>query len=464
MGQTALDAFFNPTSIAVVGASPTPGKGGNALIRNIKHGFSGPIYPVNPNHREVESLRCFPTVSHIDNPVDLAILFIPAPRVPAALRDCAAHGVRNAIIESGGFAETGDTGRALQDECRCIGREAGIRIWGPNCMGLVDGRRNLVLSFLSPEIWGDRLTPGDVSLIAQSGMLSAGFLIDLMSHGVMGVSKVCSIGNKVDVDECELLDYLIEDPETAAIALYLEGITRGRMLLDIARHSPKPIVILKGGKSPQGARAALSHTASLAGDHRIVRGALTQAGVVPANGFKQMMDIARALAMVPQGIKAGRTAVLTFTGGAGILSADFLVGHGIDLADLSPDSRRRLERLFPSWMPVANPIDLWPAIEIVGGAEAYRQAVEIVMDDPGVDVLLLHAFAGAFRFTLDLNRLAALSREKEKPIFFYLLGRRDEAMDFQRDAQRLGMPVYREISRTVEAIHAVYSYGRKKEG
>ena len=463
MGQTTLDTFFKPASIAVVGASPTPGKGGNALIRNIKQGFPGPIYPVNPNHREVENLRCFPTVSHIDNPVDLAILFIPAPRVPEALRDCSAHGVRSVIIESGGFAETGDSGRALQNECRSIGQETGIRIWGPNCMGLVDGRRNLALSFLSPEIWGDSLTPGDVSLIVQSGMVSAGFLVDLMSHGVMGVSKVCSIGNKMDVDECELLDYLIGDPETAAIALYLEGITQGRALLDTARHSPKPIVVLKGGTSPQGARAAMSHTGSLAGDDRIVRGALTQAGIVPANGFKQMMDIARALAMVPEGIGDGRIAVLTFTGGAGILSADFLFCHGMDLADLTPDSRRRLEKLFPSWMPVANPIDLWPAIEIVGAAEAYRQAVETVMDDPGVDVLLLHAFAGGSRFSLDLDRLAILSRSKKKPIFFYLLGRQDEAMDFQREAQRLGMPVYREISRAVEAIHAVYAYGRKKQ-
>ncbi len=457
-----MNFFFNPCSIAVVGASPNPVKGGNALIKNLKRGYPGPIYPVNPHYKEIEGLRCFPKVSHIREPVDLAIVFISAPLVPEALRDCAAAGVRGVMIESGGFAETGENGRALQEECRQIGKESGIRLWGPNCMGLVDGRRNFVFSFLSPVIWEDGLTPGEVSLIVQSGMLAGGFLIDLMSHGTMGVSKVCSIGNKVDVDECELLEYLISDPGTAVVALYLEGISRGRAFLEIACRSQKPIIVLKGGRSPRGAKAAMSHTASLSGNDRIVRGALAQAGIIEANDFKQMMDISRALATVPKGIEAGRAAVLTFSGGAGILSADSLSAHGMDLADLSPETCRRLEEFFPPWMPVANPIDLWPAVEILGGAEAYQRAAEVVMEDPGVDVLLLHSFIGGFRLDLDLEILAAISKKKRKPIFFWLLGKQHEAMEFHKRAQSLGMPVFRELSRAVEAIHAVFSYGRQK--
>ena len=252
-----MDFFFDPRSIAVVGATPNRVKGGNALIRNLQRGYRGSIYPVNPNHNKIEGLRCYPKVSHIEEPVDLAIVFVPVPLVPETLQDCAARGVRGVMIQSGGFAETGERGRVIQENCLAIGRETGMRLWGPNCMGYVDGRRNLVFSFLSPEIWEEGLTPGDVSLIVQSGMLSAGFLIDLMSHGTMGVSKVCSIGNRADVDEVDLLDYLANDPETAVVALYLEGIPRGRAFIEVAKRSPKPIAVLKGGKSPRGAKAAV---------------------------------------------------------------------------------------------------------------------------------------------------------------------------------------------------------------
>jgi len=265
MISDAMEFFFNPRSIAVVGASPNPRKVGNALIRNLKRGYRGSVYPVNPNYSEIEGLRCFPRVSEIEEPVDLAIVFVSARLVPEALRDCAAGGARGVMIESGGFAETGERGKALQEECCTIGKETGMRLWGPNCMGLVDARRNFVFSFLAPEIWEEGLTPGNVSLVVQSGMLSGGFLIDLMSHGTMGVSKVCSIGNKVDVDECELLDYLIRDPETAVVALYLEAIPRGRAFLEVARRSHKPIVVLKGGRSLRGARAAMTVTVLCSG-------------------------------------------------------------------------------------------------------------------------------------------------------------------------------------------------------
>ncbi|NIO03171.1 MAG: CoA-binding protein [Proteobacteria bacterium] len=461
MSSRTLDFFFEPRSIAVIGASPNALKGGNALIKNLQRGYSGSIYPVNPKYVEIEGLPCFPKIAHIGAPVDLAIVFVSAHLVPEALRDCAAGGVKGVMIQSGGFAETGKKGRDLQETCRQISAENGMRLWGPNCMGLVDGRRNLVFSFLNPAMWEKGLTPGDVSLIVQSGMLSAGFLIDLMSHGTMGVSKVCSIGNKVDVDECELLEYLVSDMDTAAVALYLEGISKGRAFLDVARRSTRPIVVLKGGKSPRGAQAAMSHTASLSGDDRVVRGALIQAGIVEAKDFKQMMDLSRALAMASEGMRPGGVAVLTFSGGAGILSADFLTNHGMDVAILSGETCRRLEAFFPPWMPVANPIDLWPAAELVGGAEAYRRAVEVVMDDDNVNVLLLHAFAGGFRLDLGLEALASVSKHKGKPIFFWLLGMHDEAMAFQRRAQSLGMPVYRELSRAVEALHAVCCHGTR---
>lgn len=458
-----MDFFFNPRSIAVIGASPNPLRGGNAIIKNLIRGFPGPIYPINPKHKEIEGLTCFPRISEIRKPVDLAIIFIPASLVPETLRDCAAAGVKGVMIESGGFAEIGDEGRILQEECRAIGKEARMRLWGPNCMGLVDARRNYVFSFLAPNLWAEGFPPGTVSIIVQSGMLSGSFIADLVSHGTMGISKVCSIGNKADVDECELLEFLIKDPETAVVALYLEGIPKGRLFLEIVSQSSKPVVVLKGGKSPQGAKAAMSHTASLAGDDRVVQDAFAQAGVIHATDFHQMFDIARALGLVPKGLKAqSRLAVVTFSGSAGIVAADCLHKCAIGLADLSAESCQRLKEFFPSWMPVSNPIDLWPAAEVMG-AVAYHRAVEIVLNDPGVDVLFIETFVGGFRLDLDLDHIARLSREKGKPIFFWIVGTQKSATEFQKQAQGLGMPVYREISRAVEAIHAVYAHGMRRE-
>ena len=209
--------------------------------------------------------------------------------------------------------------------------ESGMRIWGPNCMGFVDAVNRQVFSFALSSIWEDGLLPGKVSLIVQSGMLSAGFLIDTVTHGTMGISKACSIGNKADVDECDLLEYLIDDPDTDVIGTYLESIADGRRFIKACRRSPKPIVVLKGGKSAKGAAAAMSHTASLAGNGAVVSGALAQAGVDRSRRF-QADD--GSLPHPCHGRRQhraahkGRVAVLTFSGGAGIVSADFIEATG----------------------------------------------------------------------------------------------------------------------------------------
>jgi len=317
------------------------------------------------------------------------------------------------MIQSGGFAETGESGKSLQSELKDICEKTGIRLWGPNCMGLVDVHSRQVFSFVSPSIWNYDFIKGDVSLIVQSGMLSAGFIIDIMSHGVMGISKVCSIGNKVDVDECELLEYFLGDPETAVVGLYLESFSDGRRFLEICRRSLKPIVVLKGGKSVKGAAAAMSHTASLAGNSAVISGALAQAGVVEAVDFKQMMDLCRALAMYPEVPRrvTGGVAVLTFSGGAGIVSSDFIEKTTLSIAELSGPSKDALKKINPEWMPVANPIDLWPAVEKGGSEKAYAEAVKAVCADPNVDVLLLHYYAGGFSLNFDISNLIEIAKK-----------------------------------------------------
>ncbi|MEW5735904.1 MAG: acetate--CoA ligase family protein [Thermodesulfobacteriota bacterium] len=456
-----MDFFFKPRGIVLVGATPKP-KGGLAILWNLKKGFDGAIHLVNPNYREVDGIACHATVAEVPDPVDMAIVFVKNTLVPEIVEKCAERGIRGVIIESAGFAETGPEGRALQERLKKIAADTGIRLWGPNCMGLVDAKRKYVFSFVSPVIWEEGLIDGDVSLVVQSGMLAGGFLMDIMTHGTMGVAKVCSIGNKVDVNECDLLEYLIKDPDTGAVGLYLESIPQGRRFLDLCRSSKKPIVVLKGGKSARGAAAALSHTASMAGDGAVVTGVLAQAGVVEAQDFKQMMDICRSLAMFPRLSPdlQGRTAVLTYSGGAGILSADFLDSLGLSVADLSPETVERLAGVYPDWMPPANPVDLWPAVEKNGQLKVYGTALSAVMDDPNVDAVLVHLFVGGQAMALEMQDLLRSAKKAGKPIFVWLIGARKPARDAQVCLQDMGIPVFRELFRAVECMQAVFRRAR----
>jgi len=452
-----MDFFFNPHGIAVLGASANEKKGGFSILKNLQSGFSGNIYPVNPRYSEISGLPCFSTINQVPDPVDMAIIFVPAPAAPDLVLDCAKRGLPGVIIQSAGFAETGSEGKRLQDQLTEISRGTGIRIWGPNCMGMVDAVHKRVFSFVTPTIWDEGLLPGNISLIVQSGMLSAGFLIDMMTRDNIGVSKVCSLGNKVDVNECHILEYLLKDPNTAVIGLYLESIVDGRRFLEICRNSEKPIVVLQGGKSENGSRAAMSHTASMAGNSAVIKGAMTQAGVVQADDFTQMIDFSRTLALFPQTPGTGRIAIATFSGGAGIVSSDFLDGHHLSLADLSEKTLDSLKEIFPPWMPPSNPVDLWPAIERSGVDKAYGETVKALCADPGVDALFLHAFVGGLIWQLKLEPIVEMARKAGKPVFLWVIGSEKDNRHFQEEARTLNVPVFREISRAVECMAAVFS-------
>jgi acetyltransferase len=462
-----MDFFFKPDGIAVIGATPNPLKGGYAILKNIITGYRGNIYPINPKYREIEGLPCYPSAGAIPGPADLAIVFTPASQVPAAVEDCAARGIRGVMIESGGFAETGPEGKNLQQSLKDISDRTGIRLWGPNCMGLVDAVRGYVFSFMDPASLQQGLLPGSVSLVVQSGLLSAGFLVDIMSHGVMGIGKVCSIGNKMDVNECDLMDYLLRDTDTNVIGFYLETFSDGRRFMELCRNSAKPVVVLTGGKSKKGAEAALSHTASLAGNHRIVSGILAQTGVTEARDFKQMVDICRSLDVDPSETvnKQGRIAVLTYSGGSGILTSDFAEEFGLSIAELSSTTKEALSRIFPDWMPVSNPVDLWPAMEKHGGTDidVYSRALAAVLADPGVDAVVMHAFAGNLRLKLDIDDVARQRHGSGKPVFIWLLGRREEAFRFKIEALSYGIPVFTELHRTVECLSAAIHHRKPDE-
>jgi acyl-CoA synthetase (NDP forming) len=455
-----MEFFFNPQGIAVVGATPNSFKGGFAILKNCITGYKGNIYPVNPRYSEIEGLACYPSVSAIPGHVDLAIVFVPAKLVPAAIMDCAAKGVQGVMIESGGFAETGQEGVTLQQSIKDISEHTGIRLWGPNCMGLVDAVSGHVFSFMDPRaLQHGLLLPGNISLIVQSGLLSAGFLVDIMTHRITGISKVCSVGNKMDVNECDLLPYLLQDTNTRVIGLYLESFADGSHFIDICRGSTKPIVVLHGGRSRKGAEAVMSHTASLSGNHTVISGALAQAGVTEARDLHQMIDLCRSLDAVPRPVRgSGRIAILTYSGGAGIVASDFMEERELSVAELSSKTKDDIRRLFPPWMPVANPVDLWPSIEkhVGTGIDVFSLSLSAVLADPNVDAVFVHTYAGNVRIGLDLPDLAEQSRRAGKPVFIWLLGRHDEAFRFKGEALSLGVPVFHELSRAVECFAAVF--------
>jgi len=460
-----MDFFFDPKGIAVVGATPERHHGGQYLVTNLTLGYQGPIYPVNPKYDEVLGLKCYRKVTDIEGPLDLALIFVPAPAVPQVLEDCVKKGLRGAIVESSGFAEVGSEGKSLQNQCLDIARKGGLRIWGPNCMGLIDTSRRHVFSFITPEVWKAAVNPGHVSLIVQSGLLSAGFITTLMGNKTIGLAKVCSIGNKSDVEETELLEYLLKDPNTKVIALYLESFKKGRLFFELASSSDKPIVVLKGGKSSLGAEASVSHTASLAGNYPLISGILKQAGVHQADDFFEMIDIARTLerdfnSQCPPDQKP-RIAILSYSGASGIVTADHVEKHGLTLARLSPETLKRLEELAPDWMPVKNPVDYWPAMEKHGPSKAYIRAIEALHDDPEVDGLIVHVFAGFGLWALKMKEIMSGIKHSQKPMLFWLLGPEKVREPTRLALEEEGWPTFSEINRTVRVMASVFERAKR---
>lgn len=461
--HTMLDSFFHPRGVAVIGATESPLKGGFHIVRNALAGYRGPLYPVNPRYGEILGIPCYPDIDSIPENFDLAVYFIPARFLPETIRSCARKGVKGIIIESAGFSETGPEGVRLQEESIAEARRHGIRLWGPNCMGYLDGHSRNVFSFMYSDAWTTLMKPGSVSLIVQSGMLSAGFLMMVLERGGMGISKVCSIGNKCDVHETELLEYLIDDPNTGVIGCYLESIIDGRKFMDLARATNKPIVVLKSGRSDSGALAAKSHTGSLSGSATVYHGAFRQAGIVQVYDMHELMDMVRGFSMTPSFTPRDRTAVVTFSGGAGIVTADLLEDRGFRLAELSPETMASLKEIFPPWMEPSHPVDLWPAVEQKGPAAVYTGAVEAVMKDPSVDSVIIETFAWEYGEPDYLVRIGEMKERYGKPAVLWQVGRAANAERDRRVAEEAGVPVFEEISRCVAFLDSLRRHFRKVE-
>jgi len=342
-----------------------------------------------------------------------------------------------------------------------------MRLWGPNCTGLVNSDPPLFTPFMRLPGMSMRVAPGNLAIVAQSGMMAAGFMIQYLLAGYFKVSKACAIGNKADVDETDVLDYLADDEPTRAVVLYLESVTRGREFLQAVRRAARrmPVAVLKAGRSEQSARAALSHTGSLAGNDEVVEGALRQAGVLRVSDFGELMALGRAFSLHPEPFRlstlgGNRVAVITVTGGGGVVLSDLLQETGLRLAELAPSTLERLrQEVFPEWMGPSNPVDIWPAVEQRGLA-ALERSVEIVLSDPGVDGLLLLPFASRMVRDYPFAAMGELLGRQDKAVVSWVFGDRRFFEQFDRSMEEIGVPVFPELRLCALAMHGYLHYAR----
>lgn len=417
MNDSSLKNFFEPGSIAVIGASTNPKKLGYAVVKNlVEGGFSliGKVFPINIKAEKILGLDSYPSILDVPESIDLAVIVIPFPNVPDALQECGVKGVPCAIVISAGFREAGKEGLEREMELVKIAKEFNIRLIGPNCLGVIDTFTPLNASFSAG-------TPpkGPMSFMSQSGALGTAVL-DIALAGRLGLSKFVSLGNKADVSETDLLKAWSQDPNTKVILIYNEGLPNGQEFIEVAREITrhKPIVAIKSGVTQSGSRAVSSHTGSLAGSEEAYQAAFGQAGVLKVDSMETLFDVALALGYQPL-IKGERIAIVTNAGGPGILATDALEHAGMSLARFNSETMNALIEYLPDAASAANPVD------VLGDARAdrYRFALEIVAKDPNVDGLLVMLTPQAMtEIEATAQTISTLSRDIDKPILACFMG------------------------------------------
>jgi acyl-CoA synthetase (NDP forming) len=455
MRQT-LRPFLEPKRIAIVGVSRTPDRPGYMIIKNLKDfGFAGEIYPVNPGGGVEWGVKIYKSIPELPENIDLAVSMIPADETLELLNDCLSKGIKNVILVSSGFSESGQSGAKRQDEVVGFAKQNGIRLMGPNAVGPVNTSNNLVLPFYPI----DSIKRGGVAFIAQSGQFCCPILEFVNSCLHLGVSKSIDLGNCCDLDEAEVLEYLEEDTETRIIAIYMESIRAGRRFLDVAKRvsKKKPVVVLKSGTTENGLKTAASHTGAIAVDDTIFDAALRQTGVIRAKDLDEFLDFAKIFnyAQIPKG---NRVAVVTYSGGVGSIVADACEESGLKLAELSKNIVEKIKPALPHSTKISNPLDCFSAGVPENVFDAYKVPLMTFMEAQNVDIIL-SCFVVNRVWTTDAKRLLSeLKKRPLKPMAAWVMGDYTRVRGYTKILEEGGVPVFASPERAVRALGALWRY------
>lgn len=450
---TDLDCLFRPRSIAIVGASEDFVKiSGRPLKFLLEKGYPGKIFPVNPKYEKVAGLPCYPRVAAIPEPVDLAIVAVPAAAVLEALGDCASKGVRSAVVFSSGFGEMGEEGREIERQLAELARRSGLRLCGPNTLGFMNTFDRVMATF--SQAGEGETPPGPIAFVTQSGAFGTAIFALARQRG-LAFGYFVNSGNEADLEFADLLDYVVADPKVRVVSGYIEGLKDGRAFLGMANRAlelGKPLVIAKVGRSAAGTRAALSHTGSLAGSDRVYSGVFRQKGIIRAAHEEELLDLVSAFSLCPfpQGRGLG---IVTQSGGAGVLMADRAEEVGLSVPELTEDTKAALSKVIPAFGSVKNPVDI--TAQFIANPALLQSAVEIVLRDPRVDAAIF--YLGLMERFADpiVANLKAVHAKTKKPLIVAWAAAPPVGLSALREAGICALP---SATRAVNAIRGLAEY------
>jgi len=457
--DSELRPFFEPRSVAILGSLRELAGEAFAVVHNmLQWGYEGDIYPINPSYSEVLGIKAYPTVNDVEGPIDLAMVITPPATLAGIIRQCAEKGIRAVIIGTEGFAETGEAGAKHQRELVDLARSLGIRLLGPNTIGTLNAYNGLTTN--QYLIGYNTIRKGNIAYSSQTGFVGAQG--QPLEDRAYPISKMCDFGNKCDVDEADLLDYLLSDPETDVIGMHLEDIKRGRRFMDALRKTAahKPVVILKAGRTGPGAIASASHTGSLAGSEQVHDTVFRQCGAVRVRTWQEFWDVPKLFAYQPLP-KGNRIAMTTPTGGVGVVAVDAAVDVGLSIAQLSQPSIDKLARL--STKLGKNPIDLGPTMVLTDAPMSlYEEIVGIMLDDIDVDCAIIVLYAGMIGSDADtIDMMDRLRRRISKPVTVWIYGTKvDKRERVSRLLEEMGLPTYLDLETAIRALGLAAEYAR----
>lgn len=461
--KDVLSYFFEPQSVAVIGSLREGYFGGFVAIKTLQNaGFQGKIFPVNPSYREVLGVKVYPSVTQIPEKIDLALIIINRRSVPSVIKECGDKGIRAVVVVADGFSERDEEGGRLQKEIVEIARQTGMRILGPNTAGIANPAHSLIPD--PYEMGYKKIKPGGIAICAQTGMINP----QAFPYGDLhyGVSKICDYGNKCDVDECDMLEYLENDPATKVISMYLESIQDGRRFLEVSRRvtSKKPVLILKSGRTKEGARVSASHTGSLAIDDQIFSSACKQAGIIQIEKFSELFELPKMFDSQPLP-KGNRLGILTFTGGVGVLALDEGAKYGLSVATLSHETILKLNAIFPDLGKMV--VDIGPPMAVIENyMDIYADILKAVIADHNIDCLFNVIWTSHSEDFVEnyLRIYGQIKGNNQMPIATWIYGPRLPLVNqLASRMEDLGFPTFSNIETAIKALGIAYQYAMGKK-